>query len=203
MRSSFPLVWRIVLASFLMWAGGTTATTALEYCVTCNGPDATYRCDIAGAPQGRAQTGAQIRCISEIAKSGPHQSCSISRNHSGPCEGELRTITLETAAPSGITGPASAPSSQETAIPPDAIATPPGTLIAPTLVPAPPPPDAPQQATLPPADEVPGEPVKDDSGNPIGDAARAAGQSIDNAGQAVGNAAKKSWDCVASLFRGC
>jgi len=56
---------------------------AQEYCVTCTGPDALYRCIIGGdvAPAARNDRG-QLLCIKELAKSGQHASCSVDRTSS-------------------------------------------------------------------------------------------------------------------------
>lgn len=193
MRHSLPLARAGLVVGVVGLIFATRAMPA-EYCVTCAGPDATYRCEIAGLPEGRPQTAAQIRCISDIAKAGAHKNCSISRTHSDPCNGPLHTITLERPPEAPLQDP-------RTAQPREEITTPPGTMLSPTFVPPPPPDDNSQRAAAPSPEAD--APQQDEQGNPIGNAARAAGQSIDKAGQAVGTAARKSWDCVTSLFRGC
>jgi hypothetical protein len=37
----------------------------------------------------------------------------------------------------------------------------------------------------------------------MSDSAKSAGDGLKKAGEAVGNAAKKSWECVTSLFKQC
>ncbi len=57
-----------------------TGATAQEYCVTCTGPDASYRCLIGGdVPMAARASRGQFLCITEIAKAGGHASCSAAR----------------------------------------------------------------------------------------------------------------------------
>ena len=69
------------------------AASAQEYCVICSGPDAKYRCSIGGEPSIAAGASrGQLLCITELARTGGHASCSVGRNSAEPCEGEPRTV---------------------------------------------------------------------------------------------------------------
>lgn len=76
-----------------------------EYCVSCSGPEAHYRCTLEGGAMAGADPGARLLCITTLAKDGGHASCSIDRKSAPPCPGDLKII----AAPQGYapdTGPA-------------------------------------------------------------------------------------------------
>lgn len=72
-----------------------------EFCVTCQGPDATYRCAFEGADASPARPGLQLHCISTLAREGRHASCSIGRATKAPCAGELKVLALPGAVPPG------------------------------------------------------------------------------------------------------
>jgi hypothetical protein len=194
------------------------AAGAATMCVTCVGPDATYRC-VSEAASSPTDARYQYLCITEIAKSGGHQSCSVSRNASGPCDGPERVVGL---APAFDTNHAPQPI---TATPGDI---PPPAAGAPALGGAQP---APVTATgapgtgapLPPAQSEPRQPMPEPikSGETeipksppptVGEMAKNASEStpigkankaLQDTGKAVGNAAKKTWNCFASLFNDC
>ncbi len=71
----------------------TFGAAAQEFCVTCSGPEASYRCVIGGdgTAAGRSARG-QFLCITELAKAGGHASCSATRGQENPCPGETRTV---------------------------------------------------------------------------------------------------------------
>src|SRR5690349_4877573 len=102
---------RLVIAMATLGAAALAQSSAAsEYCVVCAGPDATYRCQVGGvAPTGReTDPRLQLLCISEIAKSGAHDSCSIDRKATSAgageaCPGELRVIAAPTGPPPGAT----------------------------------------------------------------------------------------------------
>ena len=61
--------------------------------MTCTGPDAKYHCVIGGDASVAARSSrGQMLCITQLAQSGGHASCSVSRTTTEPCEGKLRTV---------------------------------------------------------------------------------------------------------------
>jgi hypothetical protein len=183
---------------------------ALEYCVSCEGPAAMYRCVIQGTPEGAgSDSSSSLYCISQMAAKGRHQSCSVARGAPFPCPG----FTAEIAAPS--TPPmADAP-------PPAAASTPQAPPV-PHNAPAPGEPPSAERAAEPakPAEDAPapvprtveelaGQTVKsskagiEKAGEAIGGTAKKAGEHISNAGTAIGDAASKTWSCITSLFSSC
>jgi hypothetical protein len=211
---------RLVIAMATLGAAALAqASVASEYCVVCAGPDATYRCQVGGvAPTGReTDPRLQLLCISEIAKSGAHDSCSIDRKATSAgageaCPGELRVIAAPIGPPPGAT-PAAV----------DAPGLPPGDPSLgpqgePHIDPADPAAEAaPQKDKVPQTmEELAGQTVKNSkenlqkagdaiggTGNAIAGGAKQAGEKIGDAGSAVGTAAKKTWNCLASLFNDC
>ncbi len=112
-----------VLAAGLALICLGAAARAAEYCVSCTGPDAAYRCKIEGTPDGPGEDPrAQLLCIRQLAESGAHESCSVVRKSSYPCPGELKVI----AGPVGeVVPPASAEPAGEWAPVPSPPAPPP------------------------------------------------------------------------------
>lgn len=220
----------------LLVATAAVPATAAEYCVSCSGPDASYRCEIGGnATDARAW----LQCITELAKSGGHDSCSVDRNAPSPCPGIHKVLTPPEGAvpalpPVQMTTPESGPSplppvQQQAAPNPNVPNTPPASGVAPAE-------QAAADPNAPPPEGAPAEPApkrvpqtmeelagdayqssKDGlknagssvtegakkAGTAVTDTAKAAGEGIGKAGSAVGNAAKKTWNCVTSLFQSC
>jgi hypothetical protein len=161
---------------------------AQEYCVTCKGPDASYRCVIGGdaTPTARSSRG-QFLCITELAKAGGHSSCSAARGQATPCPGQTRTVMFT------LGDPGASPLEQPTTTGTTA----PGQLAPVETMPAAPlapPAPAPVQTTAP---------VEENKPNAVEDLANKTGKAVTDTGEAVGGAMKKTWDCVASLFGKC
>jgi hypothetical protein len=142
-------------ALMLLILGMAAPASAQEYCVICSAPEAKYRCSIGGEPSITAGASrGQLLCITELARTGGHASCSVGRNTSDPCEGEPRTVMFpDTGAPAPVveTEPAS-PQPQ-------------GWSAEPT-------PAAPETGAAPPPTPEPTAPPQEEqgSGNPLGNA---------------------------------
>lgn len=176
------------------------AAMALEYCVTCEGPPAIYRCMIDGTEDGPGRDPrVSLYCISEMAKRGGHKSCAVSRGAPFPCPG----LTAVVDQPSDLSRPA-APSPEAEALGPDTPA------VHEADVEAEPAPQAEKPVKVPRTmEELAGETVKSSkqglqkAGEAIGGTAKMAGEQIGSAGSAIGNAASKTWACITSLFSSC
>lgn len=195
--------WRLPPLGAALALALSAGAVAQEYCVTCTGPDATYRCLIGGEASAAARTSrGQFLCITELAKAGGHASCSAARGQATPCSGETRTVmfSLGDPAASPLEATAPLPPGQQPANPPPAVAAPlaPGQELPPVALPPPGQPPVPHQA---PAETgtAPAEPKP----NMVEDLANKTGKAVSDTGKAVGGAVKKSWDCVASLFGDC
>lgn len=165
------------------------AVEAAEYCVTCTEPAGMYACVVAGTPaDAPANAREQLVCISEIAKSGGHGSCSVPRSAPKPCPGVMKIVQAPAAAPGepGAVGPAEG-----------AAEVPPGTAAPAEGEPAP-------ETVVPPAappktvEELAKKTVQSSKEN-----LEKAGENVGKAGSAVGEAAKKTWHCITSLFSDC
>lgn len=183
------------IAALLLALGAAGEAMALEYCVSCEGPAAMYRCVIEGTPDGAgSDPGASLYCISEMAAKGRHASCSVARGAPFPCPGFTATIAAPNTPPMESAPPAAA--RHDAPAPEPAEATPA----------APPAPDNKVPRTV---EELAGQTVRsskeglEKAGQAIGGTAKKAGEQIGNAGSAIGNAASKTWSCITSLFSAC
>ena len=187
---------RALVLTALVAGLASSGAAARELCVVCEGPDAVYRCEVEDVAPGRQESGAQLLCITTLARDGGHASCSVRRVAAASCEGEPRTIALPAGPPvmaapaSGadersapLTGPASdlPPMAEEQAKPgvPDTV-------------------EALAKETV----ESSGAGLKK-AGEAVTGSAKAAGEQIGKAGDAVAGAAKKTWGCLTSLFTDC
>lgn len=68
---------------------------AVDHCVSCTGPTASYVCEVNGLAE-TAATGlqGQLLCIKSLAAEGGHQTCSITRNAAAACAGPLRSVGM-------------------------------------------------------------------------------------------------------------
>lgn len=220
-----------VLRALAVFVIGLTLPTdnqafAKELCVTCEQPKMNYRCRVPEIDIGRAtDAAAKYVCITELAKHGRHSACQVKRQPQGfSCLGHLRVI--------GTDGKILKGDGQKAERPPPAGVTPdaPGQAVTPdvagnTANKVEPPATAgsaqnsdgqvPAQAdTTGPDQKEVAKP--DDQGPPktveelakltaeqSGKGLQTAGKQIKEAGDAVSNIAKKTWNCVASLFFDC
>lgn len=166
-------------------ATGFLAATASEYCVVCSGPEAHYRCL---TNDGREGVGADqrvwLQCIEQLAKGGGHESCSIDRAMTAPCSGITKTIDA-----SNVGEQQASPVASEA--PKDSVQ--PG-------------PSVPANGGEPVAQPPPGKDagVAPEPAEPAAPGVmEKSKESLDKAGSAIGDAAKKSWDCMSSLFKKC
>lgn len=80
-------------------SGAAALAETAEFCVTCQGPDATYRCTFESESAMPGRPGLQLHCISTLAREGGHQSCAIGRASKAPCAGTLKVLALPGATP--------------------------------------------------------------------------------------------------------
>lgn len=191
------------------------AVVAAEFCVSCETPDAHYKCVLPGPAADPSDTRLKLWCMTELAKAGNHASCSIDRQQQASCDGAIKSIAL----PPGYTlGPApTTPETTGASQPPAPHATPPQQQ--PSAAPA-------AQASKPAAGGVSGEIIipksqqdsavaakkpppessesaADTAAGAAKGAAESAGTALNKAGKAVGNAAQKTWTCITSFFGDC
>lgn len=193
----------IVAGAGLAFAVADTAA-GLEYCVTCEGPPAMYRCVIDDTAEGPGKDSTDsLHCITEMARHGKHATCAVSRGAPFPCPGLTAVVPQPRSGPSMGAVPHSdgpqaiEPQTPGEANPPEAIAE------------QEPPPTEPTDKVPRTVEELAGQTVKSSkeglqkAGEAIGGTAKKAGEQIGNAGSAIGNAASKTWSCITSLFSSC
>ncbi len=199
-KCRLPTLWAVAAVAL------SANAVAQEYCVTCSGPEASYRCLIGGeVPAAVRASSGQFLCITELAKAGGHASCSAARGQASPCAGETRTVMYSLADPAGPLAPGAPPPATAPAAglstPPPAAGLPP--IPERELAPVPlPPVDQQTQAPSPVPAETGTAPAAPKP-SVVEDLANKTGKAVSDTGKAVGDAAKKSWDCVASLFGNC
>jgi hypothetical protein len=175
---------------------------ALEYCVTCEGPPAMYRCVIAGTPDGPGKNDSgSLMCISEMAARGGHEKCAVSRGAPFPCPGLTASIKQPAgmpASPSAAARPSQEPARVEAPVSPVPVG------------PDDPAADTPAPAKIPrTVEELAKQTVRsskagiDKAGEAIGGTAKKAGEQIGSAGSAIGNAASDTWTCISTFFSNC
>lgn len=187
-------------------ASSSTRAAAAEYCVTCAGPDAHYACTFNGTSEGPGDAGLKLYCITELAKSGKHASCSVDRTAAKPCAGDVKVLAM----PDGLDTspvPASKPEAPKSAA---SDATAPGSPKATEPAKAAAAPEAPANAAPPKTVQEMVEKGTSDAskslekgGNAVVETAKSTGGVIDKATSAVGDAAKKTWTCITSFFGDC
>jgi hypothetical protein len=181
----------ILISSALALCGAVPLASAQEYCVVCTSPEANYRCIVESAPDTAVPAArGQLLCITELARSGNHASCSVGRTSAGPCTGETRTVMFTRAADEALP-PIGEPPQETTQAgePARAVGAP---------VPPEPPVDEPPQTV----EELAKETVEA-SGKGLKKAGEAVTDTAKSTGKAVGSAVSKTWKCVTSLFSDC
>lgn len=79
-----------------------SAAQAADYCVTCRGPDETYRCRVTGTG-AKPNDALKLYCVIRTAKEGNHASCSAEKATSA-CVGLVKVYTYDgPALPRGLT----------------------------------------------------------------------------------------------------
>jgi hypothetical protein len=92
-----------VLVTGLLPCAATQATYAADtsYCVTCKNPDQTYLCQV-NAGGSRPSDALKLYCIIRTAKEGQHGSCSAERISSG-CNGVMKVYSYDGPMPEDVT----------------------------------------------------------------------------------------------------
>jgi hypothetical protein len=195
----------VALLAFL-----ATNVEAAEMCVKCTGPDASYDCVVNNSSP--IDTVTKLYCITALAKEGPHASCAIDRNSTGPCQGARKEFTIPASTNEGLGAPGQQNAGAPIPSSPDgtAVAAPSGGMAPGDQPPVGEPPDQ-DVSNAPPktVQEMVEKGTKSASDSfaktqkTAGNAAKSAGSALENAGSAVGNAAKTSWKCLSSFFSNC
>jgi hypothetical protein len=191
------------VAAAMLGLSFSQPAAALEYCVTCEGPPAMYRCVIDGTEEGPGNNpSVSLYCISQMAKQGGHESCAVSRGAPFPCPGLTAIIKQPGNLPTMAEPPPGGPPPR-----PEAAAPHPAEAASPA--PQPPPENQAPDKVPQTVEELANQTVKsskqglEKAGEAIGGTAKKAGEQIGNAGSAIGNAASKTWTCITSLFSSC
>lgn len=99
---------KVAVATAVLTAAVLIAAPAVsqEYCVTCSGPDALYRCVIID-PRPGAVPSLQATCLGTLAKAGGHAQCAVKANVTVfQCDAPVKRISLAEAEPVLLPPPA-------------------------------------------------------------------------------------------------
>ncbi len=153
---------------------------AQEYCVSCLGPDAVYRCVIDGARPGGAQS-LQMLCLSTMAKEGGHATCSVKRGTVFECTGPVKRISW--AALNELPSHPSWDSSVQQIPQPEA---------------------EPADKKAPPKTMVElAKQTNEKTAAQLKKAGEDVTESVKTFGQTIANSTTKTWQCLTSLFSRC
>jgi hypothetical protein len=171
-----------------------------QFCVSCTGPDAHYACTFDGADDTN-DASLKLLCITELAKSGKHASCSVDRSQVKPCAGAVKALAV----PEGYQPAPAPPPPVEAAKPAVVPAAPAAALAKPSPDSTAAKPDAPPKTVQEMVEKGTSNAAKslEQGGDTAVEAAKSTGGVIQKAGKAVGDAAKKTWTCVTSFFGDC
>lgn len=200
---------------------------AVEFCVTCTGPTATYICrpDIGGSKFANA--GAKLLCIQQLANQFGHQKCAARRaEQQSMCLGKLVNVSAKETIkqvrplingekspvvsgdqlPEVVPNTAGPSTSNRTASPPRQ-----GleqtrqteTVEELTTKPKQAAPERPAQQQPPKTVEELAKRASQSSQENLEKAGEAVTNAVKGTGEAVGNVAKKTWDCLSTLLTDC
>lgn len=188
-------------ASCVLLAMASSAPAhAAQHCVICDAPSATYLCEAQNGPGILAANGGQLACITELAKRGGHDSCSVIRQAASQCDGLAPTVLF----------PGTSDAEFEAAVPPPSEPVPP----PPVETTAKPPPPVSQDGAATSATETfTADDEERDLQDPLAKTEKAKGppktvaemadraydsskKGLDNAGKAVGDTAKAAGKAV-------
>lgn len=203
LRSHLPFAGPVVVSLLF------TPALAVEFCVSCTGPEQTYICAIDAGNGARNAAALQLYCVVNAAKDRGHQSCKVSKDVTAGCNGpRLEYVYAGTPLPAPLSlNPH--PQSGNGAAPGEAD----GHLPAPrkngqaeTLV------DLTNKAVQSSKQRIrkAGETVDETAGKARGSIKNVAsktknrvGKALKNAGKAVSKAARTTFHCVRTLFGEC
>ena len=185
----------IALATAFLAAGLSGSAIAAEYCVTCEGPPALYRCVVDGTPEGPGtDSRASLHCISEMARQGQHERCAVSRGAPFPCPGLTALVQPQLGA-EPPTGHATVPYPDPQ---PPAGTSPAHDIEGAEADTAEAPVEAPANRVPQTMEELAGQTVKSSK-----QGLEKAGKVVSQTGSAIGTAATNTWTCITSLFTSC
>lgn len=187
---------------------------AAELCVSCAGPSATYVCDVKKADKIKDFAGdkalSQI-CTKVLKTSGGHASCSVSS--ASPCAGTVKKVgwsEVKAAVASGLDDvevpeklKAAVPKAQEAVKSLEGSAANGKSSGSGAEATAQPEPVSSNPPAIRPPENKGAAAVVDQDRPSLDDGLKGAGDNLQNAGNNLKDAAKKTWDCVSSMFGNC
>ena len=163
---------------------------AQEFCVSCEGPNAVYRCVLEGIGPEQAQP-LKVVCVSTLARTYNHATCTVRSGTVFDCNGPLKRINAQGKVPAAADG--SKPDPVVVAEPPKPV------------TPSNEPPQTVEELAKR-MNQSTGESLKK-TGSAVGEGVKKTGSVIGDVvkktGDAIGGAVQKTWTCMTTLFKTC
>ncbi|MGE3916901.1 MAG: hypothetical protein AB7F78_14510 [Hyphomicrobiaceae bacterium] len=190
----------IFLSALLVMATAAPRTTAAqEFCIACTGPDAVYRCVLdASKPVGLSL---KKVCIGTLARLGAHAECKVRKGTVFDCNGPIRRIDASAAAESLLRPAGPAALAAKPVGPTDGGAS--GAVSSSVPGAAPTAPRASATAAAPSVAVLRQEDPQATSKAAAPDRGKASAAPPVPAESALASTARKTWGCLASLFKHC
>ncbi|MEM7620672.1 MAG: hypothetical protein AAF228_09455 [Pseudomonadota bacterium] len=167
------MIKRFLIYSALIYVlsvGSAFSQSQKNYCVTCKGPEQTYRCQISSNLVGINPSAEKLYCAVTISKDKNHETCATHNTDQAQCAGIPVTYSYNSNVPSSLLKYAKPQNSK------------------PPLY----------KDELQKQDDTP-KTLVDLTDQTLEDTR----SGLNEAGKAVTDAAKKTYDCVTTLFTGC
>ena len=163
---------------------------AQEFCVSCEGPNAVYRCVLEGIGPEQAQP-LKVVCVSTLARTYNNATCTVRSGTVFDCNGPLKRINAQGKVPAAADG--SKPDPVVVAEPPKPV------------TPSNEPPQTVEELAKR-MNQSTGESLKK-TGSAVGEGVKKTGSVIGDVvkktGDAIGGAVQKTWTCMTTLFKTC
>lgn len=77
----------LLLGGLMMGSFLSAHAAAVEFCVSCKGPEQTYVCEVNAGNGGRNAAALRLHCVVNAARDRGHQSCTVPKVAADPCVG--------------------------------------------------------------------------------------------------------------------
>ena len=160
-------------------AFSTGPAQAQEFCVSCEGPAALYRCVLEGIGPEQADP-LKVVCVTTLARTYNHATCSVRGGTVLDCNGAIKRINAQGKVPAG----------------PD------GRRPDPVVVAEPPKPVTPDNEPPQTVEEL-AKRMNKSTSEGVKKTGGAVGDAFKKTGDAIGGAVQKTWTCMTTLFKTC
>ena len=169
----------LAAVGLMVLAGSAGQVLAQEFCVSCEGPAALYRCVLEGIGPEQAQP-LKVVCVTTLARTYNHATCSVRGGTVLDCNGAIKRINAQGKVPAGADG-----------LTPD-----------PVVIAEPPKPVTPDSEPPKTVEEL-AKRMNKSASEGVQKTGSAVGNAFKKTGDAIGGAVQKTWTCMTTLFKTC